>query len=255
MKYFGLTDRGKMRKTNQDSYSIAAGEQGDVFAMVCDGIGGGRGGDVASQMAVTHFSRAFSDHRPFRDGEDLKCWLLGEINKTNREIHAMGDRMPSLKGMGTTLTGVVLSDVGRYIVNIGDSRTYAFDWDGKLKQLTEDDSLVNEMVKRGELTPEEAKDFPRRNVLTNALGVWDHTRARIFRYDTEAAGFLVCSDGLHGYVSDGDISDVLGRRDMDPALKVRSLFNLAMDAGGYDNVTIILVDLEEEGKEETHGRR
>ena len=75
MKYYGMTDRGKLRKNNQDSYSIATSETGDVFAMVCDGIGGGRGGDVASRMAVTHFSHAFAAHRPFRDSDDLRSWL------------------------------------------------------------------------------------------------------------------------------------------------------------------------------------
>lgn len=248
MKYYGMTDRGKLRKNNQDSYSIATSETGDVFAMVCDGIGGGRGGDVASRMAVTHFSRSFATHRPFRDSEDLRCWLLKEINRANRDIFLAGGRIPQLKGMGTTLTGVLLTSVGRFIVNIGDSRTYSFDEHGALKQLTEDHTLVNEMLKHGELTKEQAQSYPKKNVLTNALGVWEHVRADILRFETEVKGFLICSDGLHGYVDEAVISTIVAREDTDPALRVRHLYTAAMEAGGYDNVTVILIDLE--GEEE-----
>lgn len=246
MKYYGMTDRGKLRKNNQDSYSIATSETGDVFAMVCDGIGGGRGGDVASRMAVTHFSRSFATHRPFRDSEDLRCWLVKEINITNREIFRSGMQISQLQGMGTTLTGVLLTSVGRFVVNIGDSRTYSFDEQGKLKQLTEDHTLVNEMIKHGELTREQAQTYPKKNVLTNALGVWDHVQADIMRFETEVKGFLICSDGLHGYVDESVISSVVARKDIDPALRVRQLYAASMEAGGYDNVTVILIDLEGE---------
>lgn len=246
MKYYGMTDRGKLRKNNQDSYSIATSETGDVFAMVCDGIGGGRGGDVASRMAVTHFSHAFAAHRPFRDSDDLRCWLLKEINITNREIFYTGLRISQLKGMGTTLSGVLLTSVGRLIVNIGDSRTYSFDEHGKLKQLTEDHTLVNEMIKHGELTKEQAQTYPKKNVLTNALGVWEHVHADIIRFETEVKGFLICSDGLHGYVDESAISSIVACKDTDPALRVRHLYAASMEAGGYDNVTVILIDLEGE---------
>jgi serine/threonine protein phosphatase PrpC len=250
MKYYGLTDRGKLRRSNQDSYIIASSEEGDVFAMVCDGIGGGQGGDVASRMATEHFSRAFAVHRPFADGQDLQYWLQAEIQAVNQEIHETGSQHLSLKGMGTTLTGVLLTTVGSFIVNVGDSRTYAYDKNGSLQLLTRDDSLVNEMLAKGELTPEEAENYPRRNVLTKALGVWDHVKPAVFPYEGKADGFLLCSDGLHGYVSEEEISGILGDPDTDPALRVRRLFNAAMHAGGFDNITMILVEM---GKEDRHG--
>ena len=244
MRYFGLTDRGKMRKTNQDSYVIASNRVGDVFAVVCDGIGGGKGGDIASRLAVTHFSMAFSQNEGFEDESMLKRWLGLEVPAANEEIFQMGRRNLELKGMGTTLTGVMIASCGIYVVNIGDSRTYAYYSDGTFKQLTSDHTLVNDMLKHGELTPEEAKNYPRKNVLTNALGVWEKSRFDLERFDENADGFLVCSDGLHGYVDEEVIKAIVLNRNIDPAIRVRRLYAEAMAAGGYDNITAILIDLE-----------
>ena len=244
MKYFGLTDRGKLRKTNQDSYVIASNRAGDVFAIVCDGIGGGKGGDIASRMAVNHFSIAFSMNEGFAEEAHVRKWLNLEIPAANEEIFRTGRKNAELKGMGTTLTGVLITSCGRFIVNVGDSRTYSYRSDGSFRQLTVDHTLVNDMVRHGELTKEEAKNYPRKNVLTNALGVWEKSRFDLERYDEEVSGFLVCSDGLHGYVEEEVISSIVLNREMDPAIRVRKLYSEAMNAGGYDNITAILIDLE-----------
>ena len=244
MKYFGITDRGKLRKTNQDNYVIASNAYGDVFAIVCDGIGGGRGGDVASRIAVSHFSVAFSSTDAFVDEDEVRRWLSVEIPAANSEIYSAGIHTPGLKGMGTTLTGVLICKAGRYVVNIGDSRTYAYYHDQSMKLLTTDHTLVNDMLKHGELTEEEAKNFPRKNVLTNALGVWEKVRYDFARHDEELCGFLICSDGLHGYVEEEAIRKIVLDRLMDPAIRVRRLYAIAMNAGGYDNITAILIDLE-----------
>ncbi len=244
MKYFGLTDRGKLRKSNQDSYVIASNRAGDVFAVVCDGIGGGRGGDIASRLAVTHFSMAFSQNEGFDDESQLRRWLGLEIPASNEEIYRMGRRTEELKGMGTTLTGVMLTSVGTYVVNIGDSRTYAYYSDGSFVQMTVDHTLVNDMLRHGDLTEEEARNYPRKNVLTNALGVWEKARFDLDRMERKADGFLVCSDGLHGYVDEAVIRSIVLNRDIDPAIRVRRLYGEAMNAGGYDNITAILIDLE-----------
>lgn len=251
MKYFGLTDRGKLRKTNQDSYAIASNRAGDVFAVVCDGIGGGKGGDIASRLAVTHFSMAFSNNEGFRDAQQVRRWLEIEIPAANEEVYRTGQRTPELKGMGTTLTGVMITSVGRFVVNVGDSRTYAYYSDDSMKLLTTDHTLVNDMLRHGELTPEEARNYPRKNVLTNALGVWEKSRFDVERHDEEVNGFLICSDGLHGYVDEEIIRSIVLNRMMDPALRVRRLYAEAMNAGGFDNITAILIDLE---GDETHGK-
>ena len=251
MKYFGLTDRGRLRKTNQDSYTIASNRAGDVFAVVCDGIGGGKGGDIASRLAVTHFSMAFSNNEGFKDDQQVKRWLEIEIPAANEEIFRTGQRTPELKGMGTTLTGVMITSVGRFVINVGDSRTYAYYNDDTMKVLTTDHTLVNDMLRHGELTPEEAKNYPRKNVLTNALGVWEKSRFDVERHDEAVNGFLICSDGLHGYVDEEVIRSIVLNRMMDPALRVRRLYAEAMNAGGFDNITAILIDLE---GDETYGR-
>ncbi len=244
MKYFGLTDRGKLRKTNQDSYVIASNRAGDVFAIVCDGIGGGKGGDIASRLAVTHFSMAFSNNEGFEDEAQLRRWIGLEIPASNEEIFRMGRRTPELKGMGTTMTGIMISSCGIFVVNIGDSRTYSYYRNGSFTQLTTDHTLVNDMLRHGELTPEEAKNYPRKNVLTNALGVWEKARFDFEKFDEKADGFLICSDGLHGYVEEEVIKSIVLNRQIDPAIRVRKLYAEAMNAGGYDNITAILVDLE-----------
>jgi len=250
MKYYGVTDRGKVRKTNQDSYVIATSQAGDVFAIVCDGIGGGKGGDVASRLAITYFSMSFSLNRGFKDEDALRAWLNKSVEGANKEIYKTGSETNGLKGMGTTLTGVLLTSVGRYIVNIGDSRVYGYYKDGTFKCLTSDHTLVNDMVKHGDLTKEEAKTYPRKNVLTNALGVWKKVRYDLTRCREEINGFLLCSDGLHGYVDEEVIRKIVIDRESDPTLRVRRLYKAAMEAGGYDNVTAILIDLE---GDETNG--
>ena len=250
MKYYGITDRGKLRKTNQDNYVIATSRNGDVFAMVCDGIGGGKGGDVASRLAISHFSINFSMHQGFENEDEVRAWVSHEVKACNTEIHELGVKNPDLKGMGTTLSGVMLTTQGKYIVNIGDSRTYGYYPDGSFKLLTSDHTLVNDMLKHGDLTPEEAETFPRKNVLTNALGVWDKTRFDLTRHREDISGFLICSDGLHGYVEENIIKNIVLDRTNDPPRRVRRLFAEAMNAGGFDNITAILIDLE---GEEIHG--
>lgn len=251
MKYYGITDKGKLRKTNQDSYVIATNEAGDVFAMVCDGIGGGKGGDVASRLAINHFSMAFSQNTGFVDEGMVRAWLMREIKNANTTIWSMGLKYPELKGMGTTMTGVLLTSVGRYVVNIGDSRTYTYDANGIFRQVTTDHTLVNDMLKHGDITPEQAVTYPHKNVLTNALGVWQRVHEDIIPCNGAVGGFLLCSDGLHGYVPLAKIRSVVLDREMDPALRARKLWQSAMDAGGYDNITVVLIDLE---GEETHAR-
>ncbi len=246
MKYYGITDRGKIRKTNQDNYVIATNENGDVFAMICDGIGGGRGGDVASHLAVSGLSEGFSNISPITDAKEFKKWLRQAINTVNERIFKLGNQNSSLKGMGTTLTGVVLTGIGKFIVNIGDSRVYGFYDDGRFQQLTMDHTLMQDMITHGELSREEAATFSRKNVLTNALGVWETVRCDIDTHQEPVEGFLICSDGLHGYVPEATLREIVQNTELDPSLRARRLVRAALEVGGYDNVTAILIDLNEE---------
>jgi len=243
MKYYGLTNRGLHRKTNQDSYVIATNQNGDIFAIVADGIGGNSGGDIASRMAVRHFSKEFSECRSFKTIEEAKNWINMHVTIANSAIFNYGLEHQEVKGMGTTLCGVMLTSVGTLVINIGDSRTYAWSSNRVFHQLTNDHSLVNDMVRHGELTPEEAKNYPKKNVLTNALGVWESVKCDIDIHNEDIDGFLICSDGLHGYVEEKDIVEIINNKQYDPSLKARKLIRSALNAGGYDNVTVILIDM------------
>ena len=244
MKYYGITDKGLLRKNNQDSYVIATNEADDVFAVVADGIGGNLGGDIASRMAVGYFSKVFSETTGFSSREEIKEWIARHISISNEQIFNYGKNHPAFKGMGTTFCGVMITKLGKYVVNIGDSRAYAWFDSGRFSQLTKDHTLVNDMIMHGQLTREEAKNFPKKNVVTNALGVWETVRSDIDTHQEKMGGLLICSDGLHGYVEEKKIRDIVFNKEMDPALRTRKLLKASLDAGGFDNVTIILIDLE-----------
>lgn len=246
MKYYGITDKGLHRKSNQDSYVIATNENGDIFAIVADGIGGNKGGDIASRMAVAHFSKEFSETKGFRNIKEARQWIQTNVTIANSAIFNYGIENVQLKGMGTTLCGVMITSVGRLVVNIGDSRTYAWLKDGRFLQFTTDHSLVNDMLMHGEITKEEAVNFPKKNVLTNALGVWESVRSDIDIHNEDVQGFMICSDGLHGYVPIEMIQKIIFHSEMDPAQKARKLVKSALEAGGYDNITVVLIDLEGE---------
>lgn len=244
MKYYGVTDKGLLRKNNQDSYVIATNEVNDVFAIVADGIGGNLGGDIASRMAVAYFSKVFSETDGFSSRDEVKEWIRRHVSNANQQIFEYGRSHPAFKGMGTTLCGVMITSIGKFVVNIGDSRAYAWFDSGRFSQLTMDHTLVNDMIMHGQLTREEAKNFPKKNVVTNALGVWETVRSDIDTHQEAMAGIMICSDGLHGYVEEKLIKGIVLNKQMDPALRTRKLLKASLDAGGFDNVTIILIDLE-----------
>ncbi len=125
MKYYGITDKGLVRKNNQDSYVIATNEANDIFAIVADGIGGNFGGDIASRMTVRFFSKVFSETEQFTSEEEARKWITSAINACNLQIFEYGQTHENLKGMGTTFCGVMITSFGKMIVNIGDSRAYA----------------------------------------------------------------------------------------------------------------------------------
>ena len=166
----------------------------------------------------------------------------------NTLIFETGKENPKLHGMGTTLCGILLCHAGRFVVNVGDSRAYSFSHNGQFTQLTMDHTLVNDMIMHGELTPEQAKNYPKKNVLTNAIGVWETVRSDIDTHLEDMDGVLLCSDGLHSYVDQSVIRSIVLDTQIDPILRVRKLVKASLDAGGFDNVTAILIDLEDDSR-------
>lgn len=249
MKCYGVTDKGLVRSTNQDSYIIAANANDDILAIVCDGIGGGKGGDVASTMATDYLGDIFSKTNGFADLQQAKEFVRYHITRINFQIYTYAQTHPALKGMGTTLTAMFSGSVGKFVVNIGDSRVYGFNRGHGLVPLTVDHTWVMDMYRAGTLSYEEAQNHPKKNVITNAVGVWSNARMDIFEINEPYDDFLLCSDGLYGYVGQDKLEKVLDQMDCDMPFKLRTLLGLALKSGGYDNITIILMEDE---KGDTH---
>lgn len=245
MKYYGKSHVGLRRKNNQDSICLAENKQHALLAVVCDGIGGGKAGDVASQMAATHMKERFEQAKLCGKSDiEVKQWLKNVIQEANDLVFTQAARCEEQRGMGTTMVGILHCPKATYVFNVGDSRTYGL-YEDDFLCLTEDHSYVADLLKRGEVSEEEAKHHPNRNVLTNALGIWDHMKIDINKVKEDYKMLLVCSDGLHGYVSEELIQHIL-ESDCDVQAKVNLLIQAALDAGGYDNVSVILLEKEDD---------
>jgi PPM family protein phosphatase len=224
------TNRGLVRQTNEDSFLVRKG----LYA-VCDGMGGARGGEVASQMACERMVAL----DPVSAGEDE---LRAAIVSANESISARSLAEPRLLGMGTTLTLALIRDDTLLLGHVGDSRAYLLH-DGALRQLTDDHSWVGEMVRRGELTAAEAAVHPHRSVITKALGTDGDAEPDLLEVALEPGDrLLLCSDGLSGMVSNDSIQELLRRGDGAQAV-ADALVQAAIKAGGEDNVTVVVVDL------------
>lgn len=240
VEYYGLTHVGYRRKENQDSICMVENDHHDVLAIVSDGIGGGRAGDVASKMAVSHLHDCFCHANSFTNDSDVRQWLKKTIQEANDLIFTQATRDIKQKGMGTTLVGTLLCAHETYIFNVGDSRMYGLYADDFLC-LTEDHSYIADLLKKGEVSEEEAQHHPNRNVLTNALGIWNEVRIDICKIKRDFVSLLICSDGLHGYVEEQKIKAELETKKAVKD-KVETLVQFALDAGGYDNVSVIVIE-------------
>ena len=232
-----LTNVGRQRQSNEDSYL----ERDPLFA-VADGMGGARAGEVASRMAVEAFDSATKDASP----EET---LRSVAQEANRRIYERAQGDTEHAGMGTTLTAAMVTGREVAVGHVGDSRLYRLR-DGKLERLTEDHSLVEELMRQGRLTPEEAESHPQRSIITRALGPEPEVDVETFT-DSARDGdvYLICSDGLSGMVSEEDMTAILeGSRSLDGAAS--QLVDAANEAGGKDNITVVLFRLESDGEPE-----
>lgn len=229
MRFGARTDKGRARANNQDAY----GHRGRLF-LVADGMGGHLGGEVASRLAVEHILAA-------ADGRDPLVELRNGFAAANRAILDHAAANADCSGMGTTVAALVLDGSLAHLAHIGDSRIYRLR-DGKLTLLTRDHSLVEELVRQGTLSAEEARAHPQRSILTRALGTAEGTRIEYAEVDLAAGDvFLLCTDGLTAEVDDAEIAAVLAA-DLDPEAKAGRLVALANERGGADNITVIVVE-------------
>jgi PPM family protein phosphatase len=239
LRWGGATDVGRVRSNNQDQF-VARDDVG-LWA-VADGMGGHRGGEVASEIACETVARSFDRHT--LDG------LVEAIEHANSAVYLAGAGDPDLTGMGTTIVALAVvehdDDELLAIANVGDSRGYRWS-DGELDQLTTDHSLVADLVREGSLSPDEAAVHPQRNILTRVLGVYDDVPVDAFAVEPRHGDrYLLCSDGLFNEVPEEAIAAVL-RRVPDPADAADELVRQAREAGGRDNITVVVVDVVDDG--------
>jgi PPM family protein phosphatase len=229
------SDTGRQRRENEDSAFAAS-----PLFVVADGMGGAQAGEVASRIAIEAFQNGL-------DGDGSPEERLAErVRSANRQIHDRSRTEAGREGMGTTLTAAYVDDSQLAIAHVGDSRAYLFR-DGALSRLTQDHSLVDELVRRGKLTEEQAAEHPQRSIITRALGPEPDVEVDTFTYPVKAGDvLLLCSDGLTSMISEQDVARVLAStEDLDEA--GRALVQEANDAGGRDNITVVLFRLEEVG--------
>lgn len=248
----GATDVGRKRSGNEDSYEIWVSDGlahehiADTLIVVCDGMGGSNAGEVASRMAAETVVRSFADY----DGEDAVEGLTHAIESANAEVHEQSRTRTELNGMGTTCTAVALKGDVVFLAHVGDSRAYLVR-EKRIRQLTSDHSLVAQLVARHQISPEEARTDPRRNVVTRSVGVAPTVEVDAMRLEDHLQRgdtLLVCSDGLHGQVSDEDMARLASEDSLDRACV--DLISLANQFGGPDNITVAMARLAPSGDAE-----
>lgn len=246
MKSYVMTDVGQKRSTNQDAYCQARLSSDVQFMVLCDGMGGHQGGNVASEIAVRAFYELLTYHlTPSLRTKELKSILSDVIARVSLLIAKTGDDSPELAGMGSTVVLAVRLGKKVCIAHVGDSRAYLYRG-GKLRRLTKDHSLVQEMIDRGEISAEEGKVHPRRNVITRTLGYAEDSQPEIVFSDLRHGDiFLLCTDGLTVPVDDEMLTELL--REHSPDCLVPVLISKALEGGGPDNITVGI--LQEEEKE------
>lgn len=239
MKVAYRTSIGKQRNDNEDYVDVFTNLAGQHLAIIADGIGGHQGGDVASAMAVSHLGHEF-EQTDLTTPAAARTWITGEITAENQSIIDKSNQFADLNGMGTTLVAALYFTEEVVIASIGDSRAYLLR-DRQFRQLTEDHSLVNELVKRGEISKQAARHHPQKNVIIRSLGISTDARFDLNTYPLVTGDqLLLCTDGLTNMVTDEDIRKVL-LSDQTPAKKCDQLIEMANAAGGLDNITVLII--------------
>ena len=243
MRYWGLTDAGCVRKQNQDTYLMEQLDRHSGIFVVCDGMGGAKSGNVASSLAAEVFvqdiKRNFST---LMDREKADIMLRSAAKLANFTVYDQSVQVEDFNGMGTTLVAVLIRGRKATVINVGDSRAYGITSEG-IYQLSTDHSVVQMMVDRGELTPEAAKSYPGKNLITRAIGTEPMVMCDIFHTDLEKGDYvLLCSDGLSNMMDDQEILfEVV--HGADPSRCCQRLLDIAKNRGAPDNVTSVLIKI------------
>ena len=241
MQYWGLTDPGSIRTQNQDTYLIEQLDRNSLICVVCDGMGGAKSGNIASSLAAEVFVQEVKRcYSPLMDREKLDQMLRGAVKLANFTVYDQAQQFEEFDGMGTTLVALLLKGKKATVINVGDSRAYGINADG-IFQLSTDHSVVQMMVDRGELSPEAAKNYPGKNLITRAVGTDPVVLSDMTHLDAAKGDcFLLCSDGLSNMMDDQEILFEIVHG-TDKADCCQRLLDIAKDRGAPDNVTSVLV--------------
>ena len=244
MEYAYLTDPGKVRDHNEDSVIIVKNHNNEILLAVADGMGGHRGGEIASSIVISNIGKEFKELGKLGSKEDAILWIKNVVSEANVQLYKYTEENPESQGMGTTIVLAVLTNDYLLFGNIGDSSGYVYK-DNAVHKITNDHTLVNLLLKSGEITEEEAKDHPRKNVLMRALGNEKAVDMDIFDVETDVDGVMLCSDGLTNMLEFDQIEKVLND-DLTLEEKVLKLIYKCNNRGGNDNISVAY--LEKSGK-------
>lgn len=240
MDYFYLTDSGKVRSHNEDSVIVVKNASSEYLLAVADGMGGHRGGEIASSIAISHIGKRFMEMGSIGTKEDAIRWISESSKEANALIYKYTNEHPESAGMGTTLVMAIMTSDCLLFGNIGDSSGYVYK-NKQLHKITTDHTLVNLLVKSGELTLEEAKDHPRKNVLMRALGANISVEVDIFDVETDVDGIMLCSDGLTNMLDDEQIAKVLSEKSTLED-RLTKLILKSNNRGGTDNISVAFLE-------------
>ena len=239
MQIFSKIDIGNRRNTNQDACHTCSLPGDAVLAVVCDGMGGASGGDIASSTAVGAVANYVNGaYNPKQSNSSVAELLKNAVSSANIEVYDLACSNEELKGMGTTIVAAIVRDNTALICNVGDSRAYIID--DNLTQITRDHSVVQSLIESGKLTPEEARVHPKKNVITRALGVEENVIPDVYEINFgENSKLLLCTDGLSNFVSGEEILSTFKNNDIKDVADI--LIDKANEGGGGDNITAAVI--------------
>ena len=240
MQCWGISDPGCVRPQNQDAFQIEQLDRNSTLCVVCDGMGGAKSGNVASTLALDVFVQEVKrSWKSNMDQEKINQTLRGAVKLANFTVFDQAMQFEEFSGMGTTLVAVLIKGKAATIINVGDSRAYSVDRDG-ISRLTKDHSLVQMMIERGEITPEKARTYPGKNLITRAIGTEPVVECDIFHKKMERGdSMLLCSDGLSNLLDDQEILfEVV--HGINKQHCCQRLLDIAKNRGAPDNVTCVL---------------
>lgn len=241
MEGYFLTDCGKVRAINEDAGGIFINKSGQILAAVADGMGGHQAGEIASQMAIEIVKDKWELTVEFNEVTKAEIWMDETIQLINERVYEHSLTNSELKGMGTTIVISLCTDEFVVVGHIGDSRCYLWNDETKLTRITSDHSLVNELVRTGQISELDAEEHPRKNVLLKAIGTEPNISPDIKTFEWQKNDrLLLCSDGLTNKIEDAELEDALSKM-TDEEKTVKELIELANERGGEDNITLAIV--------------